>query len=138
MTIQRKKIKSNFLNNHIKDYSIETSSISTILNSMADSGGFESRNLSDGVNILQRMQNDSRCTKFLSFVGALISTGARGIIRDMLRNQMFDCVITTCGALDHDIARTYDKYYPGDFRMDDSMLLKKKIHRLGNVTCSDE
>ena len=134
MTIQRrKKIKSNFLNNDIKDYSIETSSISTILNSMADSGGFESRNLSDGVNILQRMQNDSRCIKFLSFVGALISTGARGIIRDMLRNQMFDCIITTCGALDHDIARTYDKYYAGDFRMDDSMLLKKKIHRLGNV-----
>src|SRR5215218_7268906 len=133
MTIQRKKKKSNFLNNRIKDYSIETSSTSTILNSMADSGGFESRNLSDGVNILQTMQNDSRCTKFLSFVGALISPGARGIIRDMLRNQMFDCIITTCGALDHDIARTYDKYYAGDFRMDDGMLLGKNIHRLGNV-----
>jgi len=46
---------------------------------------------------------------------------------------MFDCVITTCGALDHDIARTSTKYYSGDFRMDDSMLYKKKIHRLGNV-----
>src|SRR5207247_11259762 len=68
-------------------------------------------------------------SKFLSFVGALISTGSRGIIRDMLKNKMFDCVITTCGALDHDIARTYGKYYAGDFRMDDSILLKQKIDR---------
>jgi deoxyhypusine synthase len=133
MTIQSRKLKSNLLNSHVKDYSIETSNISTIFNSMADSGGFESRNLSDGVGILLKMQNEPKCTKFLSFVGALISTGSRGIIRDMLRKQMFDCVITTCGALDHDIARTYDKYYAGDFRMDDSILLKKKIHRLGNV-----
>ena len=133
MTIQSRKLKSNLLNSHVKDYSIETSNISTIFNSMADSGGFESRNLSDGVGILLKMQNEPKCTKFLSFVGALISTGSRGIIRDMLRKQMFDCVITTCGALDHDIARTYDKYYAGNFRMDDSILLKKKIHRLGNV-----
>ena len=133
MTIQNKKIKSNLLNSDVKDYSIETSSISTIFNNMADSGGFQSRNLSDGVNILLRMQHDPKCTKFLSFVGALISTGARGIIRDMLKKKMFDCVITTCGALDHDIARTYDKYYAGDFRLDDITLLKKKIHRLGNV-----
>src|SRR5919108_1809726 len=133
MTIQSRRLKSNLLNSHVKDYSIETSNISTIFNSMADSGGFESRNLSDGVGILLKMQNEPKCTKFLSFVGALISTGSRGIIRDMLRKQMFDCVITTCGALDHDIARTYDKYYAGNFRMDDSILLKKKIHRLGNV-----
>src|ERR671920_494227 len=133
MTIQNKKIKSNLLNSDVKDYSIETSSISTIFNNMADSGGFESRNLSDGVNILLRMQNESKCTKFLSFVGALISTGARGIIRDMLRKKMFDCVITTCGALDHDIARSYVAYYSGDFRMDDYSLVNAKIHRLGNV-----
>ena len=133
MTIRNKKIKNNLLNSDVKDYSIETSNIITIFNSMADSGGFESRNLSDGVNILLRMQNEPRCTKFLSFVGALISTGTRGIIRDMLKKKMFDCVITTCGALDHDIARTYDRYYAGDFHMDDGMLLEKNIHRLGNV-----
>ena len=62
-----------------------------------------------------------------------MSTGVRGIIRDMIKNKMFECIITTCGALDHDIARTYNRYYAGDFRMDDFTLLKKKIHRLGNV-----
>lgn len=100
---------------------------------MANSGGFESKNLWDGINILRTMAKDNNCTKFLSFVGSIISTGARGIIKDMLKHKMFDCVITTCGALDHDIARTSTKYYSGDFRMDDNLLYKKKIHRLGNV-----
>ena len=47
---------------------------------------------------------DKSCTKFLSFVGSLISTGNRGIVHDMIKNKMFDCIITTCGALNHDIA----------------------------------
>ena len=118
----------------VKDYSIGTGSgFSDVFREMVSSGGFESRNLADGLEILRLMQHDQGCTKFLSFVAALMSTGARGIVRDMLRRKMFDCVITTCGALDHDIARTHEKYFSGDFRMDDKMLLKKDIHRLGNV-----
>src|SRR5919202_1578455 len=131
---KKDKQKDNLLNPAVEDYSIKSDSINTIFSNMATSSGFESTNLSHGVEILQRMQNEEmKCTKFLSFVGALISTGIRGIIRDMLKNKMFDCVITTCGALDHDIARSYKKYYLGDMRMDDRVLLKNKLHRLGNV-----
>lgn len=121
------------LKSAVKDFDIRDSDIESILTGMSQSGGFESRNLADGIDILRRMNEEKGCTRFLSFVAALISTGARGIVRDMIKNRMFDVVITTCGALDHDIARSYDKYYAGDFRMDDSMLLKKEIHRLGNV-----
>jgi deoxyhypusine synthase len=129
---KQKKI-DRMLKDVVRDYSLESTSVSSIIKAMSTSGGFQSRNLSYGVNILRTMRGEKRCTKFLSFVGALLSTGVRGIIRDMLKDNMFDCVITTCGALDHDVARTYRRYYAGDFRMDDSVLLKKKIHRLGNV-----
>jgi deoxyhypusine synthase len=132
MTVARNRRKT--LAGVVKDYSMASStSVRSIIDSMSTSGGFQSRNLSAGVDILRRMQNDNSCTKFLSFVGALVSTGSRGIIRDMIKEKMFDCIITTCGALDHDIARTYRSYYAGDFRLDDSILLKKRIHRLGNV-----
>jgi deoxyhypusine synthase len=124
---------SDLLRNAVKDYDIRGSDMDSIIRGMSDSGGFESRNLADGIDILRTMKREKNCTKFLSFVGALISTGARGIVRDMVKNRMFDVVITTCGALDHDIARSFDKYYAGDFRMDDMMLLKQDIHRLGNV-----
>lgn len=129
----RKKSPKNFLTDSVRDYEIQSKSISLLIDGMANSGGFESKNLWDGINIIRTMTKDANCTRFLSFVGSIISTGARGIIKDMLKRKMFDCVITTCGALDHDVARTSTKYYSGDFRMDDNMLYKKNIHRLGNV-----
>lgn len=128
-----KRLHKNILSDSVRDYKIKSNSISLLLDGMAYSGGFESKNLWDGINIIRTMTRDKNCTKFLSFVGSIISTGARGIIKDMLKRKMFDCVITTCGALDHDIARTSTKYYSGDFRMDDKLLFKKNIHRLGNV-----
>lgn len=133
MASSRKKINRELLRSAVRDYCIKNDDIESIFSDMANSGGFESRNLAHGVDILKRMISDPSCTKFLSFVGALISTGARGIVRDMTKKNMFNVIITTCGALDHDIARTYDDYYAGDFRMDDSMLLEKNIHRLGNI-----
>src|ERR687891_1959062 len=129
-----KKANRDLLSSKVRDYEIKQyDDIQSILSQMANSGGFESRNLAHGVDILRSMISEQNCTKFLSFVGSLMSTGARGIIRDMLKNNMFNVVITTCGAIDHDIARTYDRYYAGDFRMDDGMLLENNIHRLGNV-----
>ena len=134
MVDSRKKANRDILGRPVRDYDIKQyDDIQSIFSEMADSGGFESRNLAYGVDILRRMISEQNCTKFLSFVGSLMSTGARGIIRDMLKNNMFDVIITTCGAIDHDIARTYERYYAGDFRMDDGMLLENNIHRLGNV-----
>jgi deoxyhypusine synthase len=132
--LRSKKInRRNYFSKKVVDYSINSQDINSIFSAMKESGGFESRNLYEGTEILREMINDRNCTRFLSFVGAIISTGVRGIIRDMLKKKMFDCVITTCGALDHDIARSYEAYYSGDFRMDDYSLVNAKIHRLGNV-----
>ena len=118
----------------VKDIEIDSdTSIDKIFNEMSKSGGFESINLSNGLQILLEMISDEKCLKFLSFVGAIVSTGLRGIIKDMIKREWFDVVITTCGALDHDIARHYSEYKEGSFTMDDRELADKKIHRLGNV-----
>jgi len=118
----------------VKDISIKKGdNIQNIFDEMSKSGGFESRNLVEGLDILHAMIEDEKCLKFLSFVGAIISTGLRGIIKDMLKNKMFDVVITTCGALDHDIARHFSNYLEGSFTLDDSELADQHIHRLGNV-----
>ena len=118
----------------VKDISlVKGDSIAHIFDKMAGSGGFESRNLVDGLDILSTMVQDEKCLKFLSFVGALISTGVRGIIVDMVKNKMCDVIITTCGALDHDIARHFSQYLEGSFTLDDNELAENDIHRLGNV-----
>lgn len=120
--------------NPVKDISItENTKIEEIFDQMSKSGGFESRNLADGLDIMSSMISDKSCLKFLSFVGAVVSTGTRGIIKDMIAKKWFDVVITTCGALDHDIARHFSNYKTGSFTMDDSQLADQNIHRLGNV-----
>ena len=118
----------------VEDFSItKDMQINKIFEQMSKSGGFESRNLADGLYALTDMIKDENCLKFLSFVAAITSTGLRGVIKDMIKKKWFDVVITTCGALDHDIARHFSNYNQGSFTMDDVELTKQNIHRLGNV-----
>lgn len=118
----------------VKDIEIkQDTKIDKIFSEMAQSGGFESTSLSNGLEILTDMISDKKCLKFLSCVAAVMSTGLRGIVKDMIKNKWFDVMITTCGALDHDIARYFSNYNEGSFTMDDNELVKKNIHRLGNV-----
>ena len=118
----------------VKDIEISSdSSTNEIFNELKQSGGFESRNIAEGVEIISNMIQDEKCLKFLSFIGAIVSTGFRGIIRDMIKKKWCDVVITTCGALDHDIARHFSNYKEGSFTMDDTELADQNIHRLGNV-----
>ena len=118
----------------VKDIEISSdTSTDEIFNELKQSGGFESRNIAEGVEIISNMIQDEKCLKFLSFIGAIVSTGFRGIIRDMIKKKWCDVVITTCGALDHDIARHFSNYKEGSFTMDDKDLADQNIHRLGNV-----
>ncbi len=118
----------------VKDIEINSeTSIEDIFAELSQSGGFESVNLSDGLKILTDMISDEQCLRFISFVGAVVSTGLRGIIKDMIKNKWFDVAMVTCGSLDHDIARHFSHYKEGSFTMDDNELADQNIHRLGNV-----
>ena len=118
----------------VEDISIRNDTpIEKIFEQMSKSGGFESRNLAESLDILTSMIKDDDCQKFLSLVAAIISTGLRGIVKDMIKNKWFNVVITTCGALDHDIARHFSNYNEGSFTLDDAKLADQNIHRLGNV-----
>jgi len=109
-----------------------------LVEQMYKSGGFTAKKLAAGVNILETMVKDPDCKIFLSFPACIISTGTRGVIRDLIKNKLVDAVITTCGTLDHDLARVWKDYYHGDFLMDDRELHKKGINRLGNVLIPNE
>ena len=83
------------------------------------------------------MISDDECLKFVSFVGAVVSTGLRGIIKDMIKNKWFDVAITTCGALDHDIARHFSHYKEGSFTMDDGIGCRPKHPQTWKCSCSN-
>jgi len=62
-----------------------------------------------------------------------VATGARGLIRGLVQRKLVDALVTTCGTVDHDLARTWRDYYHGEFEMDDARLHRQKVHRLGNI-----
>jgi deoxyhypusine synthase len=107
--------------------------LTSIIDKMGRSGGFMARQLHEVCRILESMNSREDCVKFLSFPADIVATGARGLLIDLVKEGMVDVIITTCGTLDHDIARTLGTYYEGDFGMDDIELRRQGFHRLGNV-----
>jgi deoxyhypusine synthase len=118
----------------VKDYTFpEEMSVNELVNQMDAAWGFTAGKLAVGVNILESMVESEGCVKFLSFTGNLVATGTRGVIRELVKRKLVDVIITTCGTLDHDIARCWADYYKGSFVMNDSKLHQQGVNRLGNV-----
>ncbi|MEM0348842.1 MAG: deoxyhypusine synthase [Candidatus Caldarchaeum sp.] len=108
-------------------------SAAELLRMMGRMGGFMGAHLAEACQLLRDMLSERECLRMVSFTGNLVATGLRGVLVEMLRRKWFDLVFTTCGAVDHDIARTRSRYMVGSFDADDWELAEKNIHRLGNV-----
>lgn len=127
------------LKDAVEDYDFsEDMSVNELVSQMEKAWGFTAGKLAAGVNILQSMVKTRGCVKFLSFTGNLVATGARGALRELVKRKLADVVVTTCGTLDHDVARSWKKYYRGSFVMNDARLHEENINRLGNVLVPNE
>jgi len=112
--------------------------VNEMMMAMGRAGGFTAQKLADATDIAANMIQKEGCLRILSFPACIMATGTRGVIVDMVKNDMIDLIITTCGTLDHDLSRTFAHYYKGDFMMDDAMLRDEyEISRLGNVLVPD-
>lgn len=96
-------------------------------------GGFSAKGVARGVDLLARMLGDREMTRFLSFPADIVATGTRGVLATLVRERYVDAVITTCGTLDHDLARAFRPYYHGEWDLDDAALHRRRLYRLGNL-----
>ncbi len=96
-------------------------------------GGFSAKEVARGVDLLARMLADEEMTRFLSFPADLVATGTRGVLATLVREGYVDAVLTTCGTLDHDLARAFRPYYHGEWDLDDADLHRRHLYRLGNL-----
>jgi len=118
----------------VEDYDFSKNvSVEELVLQMEKAWGFTAGKLAVGVKILECMNKEKDCMKFLSFTGNLVATGTRGALKELVKRKLVDVVITTCGTLDHDIARSWRKYYKGSFVMNDTKLHEENVNRLGNV-----
>ena len=126
----------------VKDYAFsEVKGASTLIDQMAKAGGFTATKLATARDILVQMRQEvdavdgdaSQVCNWLSFPACLCATGTRSFFIEAIKTKMFNVVSTTCGTLDHDIARSYKDYYHGAFELDDIELGEHELMRLGNV-----
>lgn len=118
----------------VVDAELGAKTIKELIESYNLIGGFMAKNLYDAAKILISMYSDPDVTVILSFTANLVSTGLRGIIRGIIERGFADLVITTAGTVDHDVAKSMGGvYFKGTFDVDDSELLSRGIHRIGNV-----
>ena len=118
---------NDLLKRKVEDMNLEKINFSELVRQMDASGGFSAKNLATATFILEKMVKEKDCIKFLSFPACIVSTGLRGAIAQMIEKGLVDIIITTCGTMDHDLAKAYGgDYYHGSFELDDA-----KLHRTG-------
>ncbi len=118
----------------VRDVKVKANAdVKSLISLYRDIHGFMASNLAIAADILAEGVKEADL-RFISFTGNLIATGVRGIISQLIDEGVFNVVITTCGALDHDIAKSLGGLYiKGSFDVDDVDLEKRGIHRLGNI-----
>jgi deoxyhypusine synthase len=107
--------------------------LDTLVRRMDAAGGFSAKQVAEGVDLLARMLGDRSMTRFLSFPADIVATGTRGVLATLVREGYVDAVITTCGTLDHDLARAFRPYFHGAWDLDDADLHRRHLYRLGNL-----
>ncbi|MBI4173603.1 MAG: deoxyhypusine synthase [Candidatus Aenigmarchaeota archaeon] len=110
-----------------------STTLAELVGQLGQSGGFVAKKTATAAEILGKMFAEKGCFNLLSFPAAIISTGTRGIVAQLLKKKRFQMVMTTCGTLDHDFARIWKDYHAGSFAADDKQLRKSGINRLGNI-----
>jgi len=113
-------------------------SLDTLARRLEAAGGFTAKGFAQGVDLLVEMLGDREMTTFLSFPADIVATGTRGVLHELIAGGHVDAVVTTCGTLDHDIARSYGPYLHGDWLLDDAVLRKKGLYRLGNLVIEEK
>jgi deoxyhypusine synthase len=108
-------------------------SLDTLMRRLSAAGGFSAKGVADGVDLLARILDDRQMTTFLSFPADIVATGTRGVLATLVREGYVDAVVTTCGTLDHDLARSFRPYYHGAWDLDDAALHRRHLYRLGNL-----
>jgi len=126
----------------VEDYDFSTvEDVSSLIDQMGRAGGFTATKLAHARDVLSKAMVKSGqegVLNWLSFPACLCATGTRGFFLEALKRKAFNVIITTCGTLDHDIARTYQDYFHGDFDLDDVALGEQGLNRLGNVIVPNE
>lgn len=133
--------KQNYLNKDriVKHIDIKSFDTTNIVNQMGDTA-FQARNLYRAAKIYEMMINDTNCCLYLTLAGSLISAGMKGIIVDLMKNNMVDAIVSTgANIVDQDFLEALGFYhYQGTQFVDDNELRELMIDRIYDTFIDEE
>jgi deoxyhypusine synthase len=99
--------------------------------------GFGAGNIGKASEILKKMFEDKECRIFFGVAGAMVPSGMKEVILDILDKT--DVFVTTGANLTHDLIESLgEKHYHGEDITDDNELNKRGIDRIYNVYMKNE
>jgi len=123
--------KNDILSEKVQHIDINKFDSTPLLESF-DKMAFQARNLANAAIIYEKMIVDPDCTIILCLSGSLFSAGLKGIVRELVRCNMVDAIVSS-GAImvDQDFFEALGfSHYRGTPFIDDEMLRKKSIDRI--------
>jgi deoxyhypusine synthase len=98
--------------------------------------GFQASNLGTARAILKTIRDKKKADKitiYLGFTANMVASGIRGYIAKLVESGLIDVIVTTPGAIEHDVIKSFKPYLLGSFDSDDTKLHEKGINRIGNI-----
>ena len=134
----------------VKGYSFAEKSVDyDALLSSFKTMGFQATNFSDAIDLVNDMltakscpfegekvdgvRQESGCTIFLGFTSNMISSGIRENLKFIVKENLVDVLVTTCGAIEEDIMKCLAPHRIGSFEFDGKTLRSKGLNRIGNL-----
>ena len=118
--------------------SSSNTSITDLVTYYSKSGAYNGGRLAEACAIYEKMIRDD-ATICLTLSGALTPTGLGGFINQLIKNGLVDFIISTGANLYHDLHFALDlPVHQGDFRVDDTELLKEKVVRIYDIFLPEE
>jgi len=112
---------------------LDTTSIEALITHMGSSNSFNARRLYEACTLYGRMIADE-ATICLTLAGAFTPAGLGMAVNSLMERGLIDFIISTGANLYHDIHFALDlPVYRGDFRMDDSKLLREGLVRVYDI-----
>ncbi|HEY1800409.1 MAG TPA: deoxyhypusine synthase [Terriglobales bacterium] len=123
--------KTDLLQTTVNHYDIKTVNVVPMID-MMEKTAFQARNLARAAKIVDEMVGDKECGIILTLAGSLISAGQKGIILDLMRSNMVDCIVSTgANIVDQDFFEALGfRHYQGTPFSSDNDLREAHIDRI--------
>lgn len=123
--------REQLLNTTVEHIDIKAFDVVGLVDAMGKTA-FQGRNLGRAARIYDTMVADPDCAIILCLAGSLFSAGLKGVVYDLIANNMVDAIVSTgANIVDQDFFEALGfRHYVGDPLADDTVLREAHVDRI--------